>query len=162
MNFLITGGAGFIGGHLTELLLRSGHSVAIIDDLSTGSLKNLEKVQNHRNFELVVGDVIAHPDLERLVRESDVVFHLAAAVGVELVVHDPVRTIMTNVNGTERVLKYACQYGKRCIVASTSEVYGKSEKETFSESDDLLIGAPTNSRWSYACSKLLDEFMLMA
>lgn len=162
MKILITGGAGFIGGHLTELLLRQGHRVSIIDDLSTGSLKNLEAVRDHENLELVIGDLITHPELERLIRESQVIFHLAAAVGVELVVRDPVRTIMTNVNGTERVLKYACQYDKRCIVASTSEVYGKSEKDTFSESDDLLIGAPTNSRWSYACSKLLDEFMLMA
>ena len=162
MNFLITGGAGFIGGHLTELLLKEGHHAAVIDDLSTGRVENLAAVRGNPNLELVIGDVISHPELERLIREADVIFHLAAAVGVELVVHDPVRTIMTNVSGTERVLKLASLYGKRCIVASTSEVYGKSKKDVFTETDDLLIGVPTNSRWSYACSKLLDEFMLMS
>jgi len=162
MKFLITGGAGFIGSHLTEKLLAVGHQVSIIDDLSTGNLRNLDSVKDSPNLEIVIGDVISHPELEPLIRKSDVVCHLAAAVGVELVVHDPIRTIMTNVSGTERVLRLASLYEKKCVVASTSEVYGKSDKPLFSESDDLLIGAPTNSRWSYACSKLLDEFMVMA
>ncbi len=161
MKFLITGGAGFIGSHLAQALLRNpANHVSIIDNLSTGSRDNLKGLEDKVCF--VEGDILTAPELEGLIRESDFVFHLAAAVGVELVVHDPVRTILTNVQGTERVLTYAAQYGKRCITASTSEVYGKSAKPFFSETDDLLIGPPTHSRWSYACSKLLDEFLLMA
>jgi UDP-glucose 4-epimerase len=162
MKYLITGGAGFIGGHLTEALLNQGHEVIAIDDLSTGSKKNLEAIKDHPKFQFIIGDILELPQFETLVYNSDMVFHLAAAVGVELVVHDPVRTIITNVHGTERVLKAASRYGTRVIVTSTSEVYGKSEKDEFSESDDLLIGSSTNSRWSYACSKLLDEFFFMA
>ncbi len=162
MKILITGGAGFIGGHLTEALLRSGHQVAVMDDLSTGRLENLTAVKDHPRLKVSVDDVITSPRLEEMIRDCDCIFHLAAAVGVELVVHDPVRTIMTNVKGTERILSLSAQLGKRCILASTSEVYGKSTRPRFSESDDLLIGPPTHSRWSYACSKLLDEFLLMA
>jgi UDP-glucose 4-epimerase len=162
MRYLITGGAGFIGGHLVEALLRRGDEVLVIDDMSTGDIANLAAVSGNPKLEIVVGDVLASEELERLVAKADVVIHLAAAVGVELVVHDPVRTIVTNVHGTERVLRLAAKYGRRTVIASTSEVYGKSEKELFSERDDLLIGPPSNSRWSYACSKLLDEFFLMA
>ncbi len=162
MRFLVTGGAGFIGGHLVESLLKAGHRVSVIDDMSTGDLANLAAVAGDPKLEIVVGDILESEELDRLVAGADVVYHLAAAVGVELVVHDPVRTIVTNVHGTERVLRLASKHGKKIVVASTSEVYGKSEKESFSEKDDLLIGAPTNSRWSYACSKLLDEFFLMA
>lgn len=162
MRYLVTGGAGFIGGHLVEALLKGGHEVAAIDDMSTGEIGNLAAVAGHSHFELVTDDILKSEELDRLVAKADVVFHLAAAVGVELVVHDPVRTIVTNVHGTERVLRLAAKHGRRIIITSTSEVYGKSEKETFSEKDDLLIGPPTNSRWSYACSKLLDEFFLMA
>lgn len=162
MKVLITGGAGFIGSHLTRALLAAGHSVAVIDDLSTGSLDNIAPLQDDPHYRFVKGDILVAEDLETLVAESDTVFHLAAAVGVELVVHDPVRTILTNVQGTERVLTAATKHNKRVILASTSEVYGKSAKPLFSETDDLLIGPSTHSRWSYACSKLMDEFLLMA
>ena len=162
MKVLITGGAGFIGSHLTRALLSAGHSVAVIDDLSTGSLDNIVPFQDDPHYRFVKGDILVAEDLETLVAESDTVFHLAAAVGVELVVHDPVRTILTNVQGTERVLTAATKHNKRVILASTSEVYGKSAKPLFSETDDLLIGPSTHSRWSYACSKLMDEFLLMA
>lgn len=162
MKVLITGGAGFIGSHLTRALLAAGHSVAVIDDLSTGSLDNIAPFQDDPHYRFVKGDILVAEDLETLVAESDTVFHLAAAVGVELVVHDPVRTILTNVQGTERVLTAATKHNKRVILASTSEVYGKSAKPLFSETDDLLIGPSTHSRWSYACSKLMDEFLLMA
>lgn len=163
MRYLITGGAGFIGGHLTEALLAAGESVTVVDNYSTGSPANLSAVSGHPALRIVEADVVTEPTLlDGLVRDAEVVFHLAAAVGVELVVRDPVRTILTNVHGTENVLRAVAQYGKRVIIASTSEVYGKSTREKFSENDDLLIGSPFHSRWSYACSKLLDEFYLMA
>lgn len=163
MNILITGGAGFIGSHLAESWLRDGHRVSVIDDLSTGSLDNLKRLPHPERIEFVKGSVITSRTLPGLVRNADVVYHLAAAVGVELVVHDPIRTIETNVSGTSRILKLADKFGgKRIFVASTSEVYGKSASVPFHETDDLIIGPPTHSRWSYACSKLIDEFLLMA
>ena len=162
MNFLITGGAGFIGGHLTEKLLSPGHKVTVIDNYSTGSPRNLARVRSNSNLQVIEEDLLETADLEKLISSSDVVYHLAAAVGVELVVHDPVRTIRTNVEGSARVLELAAKYHKRVILASTSEVYGKSANQEFNENDDLLIGCPVRSRWSYACSKLLDEFYLMA
>lgn len=162
MKFVITGGAGFIGGHLTEQLLNEGHQVVVIDNFSTGSMKNLKSVANHKNLEIVTGDILNLPELAYILSKADVCYHLAAAVGVELVVNDPVRTIVTNVHGTEAVLNAAHKSGIRLIIASTSEVYGKSEKDRFTETDDLLIGPSTHSRWSYACSKLLDEFFGMA
>ena len=162
MRYLITGGAGFIGAHLTESLLADGHCVSVIDNLSTGSEDNLAEAKRSASFSFVNADILESPELDRMVKDSDAVFHLAAAVGVELVVHDPVRTIETNVHGTECILKSAAVYKKRILVASTSEVYGKSPKEIFTETDDLLIGPSVNSRWSYACSKLLDEFLVMA
>lgn len=162
MRFLITGGAGFIGGHLCESLIADGHEVTAIDNLSTGSMKNLEKVISNPDFSFVEGDILDYQELDSMIADSDMVFHLAAAVGVELVVHDPVRTIITNVHGTERVLKAAAVKKTKVLMTSTSEVYGKSSKMQFSEKDDLLIGAPTHSRWSYACSKLLDEFLTMS
>lgn len=162
MKYLITGGAGFIGSHLTESLLADGNAVTVIDDFSTGSAENLAAVRDHRNLTVIEEDILSGGSLELAVSQCDCVIHLAAAVGVELVVHDPVRTLVTNVHGSERVLTYAADAGKRCILASTSEVYGKSTKPFFKETDDLCIGPSTNSRWSYACSKLLDEFFLMA
>lgn len=162
MKFLITGGAGFIGGHLCAKLLRAGHEVTVADDFSTGSRDNLPQDGGHR-LEVAELDVTRDPAaVDALVRKADVVFHLAAAVGVELVVNDPVRTIRTNIDGSANVIKAAAGHDKRLIIASTSEVYGKSEREKFAETDDLLIGSPEHSRWSYACSKLLDEFYLMA
>ena len=163
MRFLITGGAGFIGGHLAEALLAAGHDVTVIDNYSTGSPENLAGVAGHRGLKVIEADILdATEILDREIAASETVVHLAAAVGVELVVKDPVRTITTNVHGTENVLKCAAKYDRRVIVASTSEVYGKSSHPEFSETDDLLIGSPFHSRWSYACSKLLDEFYLMA
>jgi len=162
MRYLITGGAGFIGGHLAESLIADGHHVTIVDDLSTGSLDNLKSIRDSHLLKFVEGDILKIKELGGMVAESDIIFHLAAAVGVELVVHDPVRTIRTNVHGTERVLEFAAEHHKKILVASTSEVYGKSLKSHFSEKDDLIIGGPNNSRWSYACSKLLDEFYVMA
>jgi UDP-glucose 4-epimerase len=162
MRHLITGGAGFIGSHLAEALVGRGDEVIVVDDFSTGSPENLAALRGHPRLDLVKGDILDLPELEYLIGKADLVFHLAAAVGVELVVHDPVRTIVTNVHGTERVLRGAARHGKLAIIASTSEVYGKSDRERFAEQDDLLIGPPTHSRWSYACSKLLDEFFAMA
>ena len=163
MLVLITGGAGFIGGHLAEALIRRGDRVRVIDDLSTGSIDNLSGIMGDPKFEFIHADVVREADLvSRCVREADAVIHLAAAVGVELVVKEPARTITTNVHGTENVLTPAAEFGKRVIIASTSEVYGKSPRESFAEDDDLIIGASVHSRWSYACSKLLDEFLLMA
>ena len=162
MRILITGGAGFIGGHLTEALLSSGHEVTVLDNFSTGSRRNLDAVKDHAGLTVIEGDILTYPGLRELIRDCDMVYHLAAAVGVELVVHDPVRTIRTNAEGSARVLECAAEYRRRLVLASTSEVYGKSTREAFHESDDLLIGCPVHSRWSYACSKLLDEFYLMA
>ncbi len=162
MKVLITGGAGFIGGHLTERLLKDGHEVFSIDDFSTGSPANIETVKHEPRFHFAEGNMIDSPVLEEMVKEADVIFHFAAVVGVELVVRDPIGTIMTNVNGSERILALASAWKKKIILASTSEVYGKSTKLPFSEKDDLIIGPSTHSRWSYACSKLLDEFLLMA
>ncbi len=163
MRFLITGGAGFIGGHLTEALIAAGHEVVVADNFSTGSRRNLESCASSPRLRVIELDVVTEKkELRRLISEADMIFHLAAAVGVELVVSDPVRTITTNVQGTENVLRPAADFGKRIIVASTSEVYGKSSHEKFSESDDLVIGSPFHHRWSYASSKLLDEFLLMA
>lgn len=165
MKYLITGGAGFIGGHLASLLLKDEkcEKVTVIDDLSTGSLDNLKNISDDPKLEVVINDITDPKcDLRKYVSKTDCIFHLAAAVGVELVVREPGRTIHTNVHGTENVLKAAVEFDKRIIVASTSEVYGKSNHEFFSESDDLLIGNPVHSRWSYACSKLLDEFYTLA
>ena len=162
MKILITGGAGFIGSHLTEALLKRGDEVIIADNFSTGSRDNLFPV-NGRMARVVEMDVASDKEqLRELIAEADVIFHLAAAVGVELVVSQPVHTIETNIDGSANVIKLAAEYGKRLFIASTSEVYGKSSHEEFSEDDDLLIGSPLNSRWSYACSKLMDEFYLMA
>ncbi len=165
MRYLITGGAGFIGGHLAELLLKQDNceKVVVIDNLSTGSLDNLAEIKDDCKLEVVIADLTDSTlNLDGYVENSDCIYHLAAAVGVELVVKDPAHTIYTNVHGTERILDSAVKFNKRIIVASTSEVYGKSDKAYFSETDDLLIGCPTHSRWSYACSKLLDEFYALA
>ena len=162
MRCFVTGGAGFIGSYLVDSLISDGHDVTVVDNLSTGSFSNLSFVENNSRFKFIKGDIVDLPELEYLISKADIIFHLAAAVGVELVVRDPVQTIVTNVQGTERILKCAFKYGTRILLASTSEVYGKSERDVFSENDDLLIGPPLHSRWSYACSKLLDEFYCMA
>lgn len=159
---LITGGAGFIGSHLAEALIAAGREVWVLDDLSTGALANLAGIAPQSRFHFRQGSVTDPAAVTRAVAEVDYVYHLAAAVGVELVVRRPVYTIEDNVRGTENVLAAAAERGTGVLLTSTSEVYGKSERERFGEEDDLLIGPPTASRWSYACSKLLDEFLALA
>ena len=159
---MVTGGAGFIGSHLVERLLRDGHSVSIIDDCSTGSVQNLAAIRSHPDLTIIQSAVSDCADLPVLCAQASFIFHLAAAVGVELVVQSPVRTIETNLQETEVLLVSASSSGTPVLLASTSEVYGKSSKPSFSEDDDLLIGPPTLGRWSYACSKLMDEFLGMA
>lgn len=162
MKYLITGGAGFIGSHLAEELLRNGDEVYIIDDLSTGSIGNIEGIKTHPRFHYTVDTILNLPVLAELVDICDVVFHLAAAVGVRLIVESPVRTIETNIKGTEAVLAMANKKKKRVIIASTSEVYGKNSKVPFKEDDDLVMGPTFRGRWSYACSKAIDEFLALA
>ena len=161
MRVLITGGAGFIGSHLTERLLAQGHRVAILDDLSTGRLENLAHVSDHPRFSATIGSVMDEELLAPMVAECDTVFHLAAAVGVRLVVEQPIHTIHTNVHGTETVLKHASRGRKNVLVVSTSEVYGKSAVLPFREDADLVLGPPNKTRWGYATSKLLDEFLAL-
>jgi UDP-glucose 4-epimerase len=161
-KILVTGGAGFIGSHLVERLLAEGNKVVVIDDLSTGSLNNLSAVQNHPSLQLIQSRVSDCADLPVLTAQCEYIYHLAASVGVELVVHSPIRTIENNLDETESLLESAGASGTPVLIASTSEVYGKSQKEAFAETDDLLIGPPYLSRWSYACSKLMDEFLALA
>ncbi|WP_170516161.1 NAD-dependent epimerase/dehydratase family protein [Ruegeria atlantica] len=162
MHILVTGGAGFIGSHLTERLIRDGHTVTVFDDLSTGRLANLTSVADHPNFTFTEGSILDRQMVTDLVRPANVVFHLAAAVGVKLIMDEPSRSILTNVAGTENVLDAALPNKTYTFVASTSEVYGKSAKFPFQEDDDLTIGATRNLRWSYACAKTLDEFLALA
>lgn len=159
---LVTGGAGFIGSHLVERLLRDGAAVTVIDDCSTGSLENLAAVRGHPSLRMIQSRVSDCADLPVLTARADFVFHLAAAVGVELVVHSPIRTIETNLDETEMLLQAAATTKTPLLITSTSEVYGKSAKPAFAETDDLVIGPPHLGRWSYACSKLMDEFLAMA
>jgi UDP-glucose 4-epimerase len=161
-NILVTGGAGFIGSHLVERLLAGGHSVTVMDDLSTGRRANLAAVQSNPKLTLIVSKISECPNLPELVARSQAVYHLAAAVGVELVMTSGLRTIQTNLRETEAILEAAGGKAVPLLLTSTSEVYGKSQQEAFSEEDDLLIGPPHLSRWSYACSKLMDEFLALA
>ncbi len=161
-NFLITGGAGFIGSHLAERLLADGANVTVIDDLSTGSIGNLREARANPRFQFVQSAISECKNLPALVDAADQVFHLAAAVGVELVVRSPIRVIETNLHETEVLLHAAATRRVPMLLASTSEVYGKSAKDVFEEEDDLVIGPPTHARWSYACSKLMDEFLALA
>lgn len=161
-RYLITGGAGFVGSHLTERLLQDGQMVTVIDDLSTGALGNLARVANHPNLRIITATVSGCEQLPALAKEADFIFHLAAAVGVDLVVSSPIRTIETNLMETRAVLEAASLVGTPVLITSTSEVYGKSAKPEFHENDDLIIGPPTLGRWSYACSKLMDEFLALA
>jgi len=162
MRILITGGAGFIGSHLAEACLGDGHEVFVLDDLSTGAIENIEHLRPHSRFHYFLDTVLNRQVTAELVDLCDEIYHLAAAVGVRLVVESPVRTIETNVRCTEVVLELASKKRKRVLVTSTSEVYGKRTHVPFRESDDLLLGPPTKARWSYACSKLLDEFLALA
>ena len=162
MRVLVTGGAGFIGSHLSERLLSLGHHVTVIDDLSTGSLENTETFRDHSHYAFHHDTIFNRDVMADLIADCDVIFHLAAAVGVKKIVEFPVQTIETNVAGTEIVLKLAAQRGRRVIVVSTSEVYGKSTKFPFKETDDIVLGPTTNARWGYACSKAIDEFLALA
>ena len=162
MNYLITGGAGFIGSHLAETLLKHGAEVAVIDDLSTGSILNIDHLKPNRRFQYVLDTVMNLAVMSEMVDRADVIVHLAAAVGVRLIVESPVRTIETNIKGTELVLELASKKKKKVIIASTSEVYGKASKIPFCEDDDLVMGATNKGRWSYACSKMIDEFLALA
>jgi UDP-glucose 4-epimerase len=162
MHALITGGAGFIGSHLAEALLAHGDSVFVLDNLSTGAMENIVHLKGRAGFEYFIDSVENEGLLAELVDRSDVVFHLAAAVGVKLIVEQPVRTIETNVHGTEIVLKHANKKKKLVVIASTSEVYGKSEDVPFRENSDLVLGPTTKHRWAYACSKAIDEFLALA
>jgi UDP-glucose 4-epimerase len=159
---LITGGAGFIGSHLSEALLEQGDEVLILDNLSTGSIDNIRHLKGHKGFEYFIDSVDNEPLLAELIDRSDVVFHFAAAVGVKLIVEQPVHTIETNVHGTEVVLKHANKKKKLVVIASTSEVYGKSNDVPFREDSDLVLGPTPKHRWAYACSKAIDEFLALA
>ena len=162
MRALITGGAGFIGSHLTETLLALGHEVTIIDDLSTGSLANLSQARESSGFRFAIESILNETVMDRLISECDVVYHLASAVGVDLIVSQPVEVIERCVLGTEKVLKIAARYRKKTLLTSTSEIYGKSAHVPFSEDDDRLLGSTTKSRWSYSSSKAIDEFLALA
>jgi len=161
-HILVTGGAGFIGSHLVERLLADGKSVVVVDDLSTGSLENLRAVSPHPKLRVIQSKISECAELAGLAGQAESIYHLAAAVGVELVVKSPIRVLDTNLHETEVLLAAAAPQRTPILLASTSEVYGKSLKPAFSEEDDLLIGPPHQSRWSYACSKLMDEFLVFA
>jgi UDP-glucose 4-epimerase len=158
-HYLVTGGAGFIGSHLTDRLIAAGHAVTIIDDLSTGRRENLVAAEKTGRVRFIKGKVSECAELPEIAAKATGIFHLAAAVGVELVIKSPIQTIRTNLDETEAILEAA---RGPVLIASTSEVYGKSQKEVFTESDDLLIGPPYLGRWSYACSKLMDEFLALS
>lgn len=162
MNCLITGGAGFVGSHLADALLERGARVTIIDDLSTGSMRNISHLRENGNFSYVIDTMLNASLLAELVDEADAIFHLAAAVGVKLIIESPVRTIETNIRCTELLFSLAAKKHKRVLLTSTSEVYGKSADVPFCEDGDLVMGATTRGRWSYACSKAIDEFLAVA
>ena len=162
MRYLITGGAGFIGSHLSEALLNRGDEVFVLDDLSTGSVENIRHLKANPRFHYIFDSIMNKHLLAELVDESDVICHLAAAVGVRLIVESPVRTIETNVHGTQNVLDAASKKKKLVFTASTSEVYGKSDKVPFHEDADLVLGPTSKGRWSYAASKALDEFLALS
>jgi len=159
---IVTGGAGFIGSHLCELLLAKGCKVIVIDDLSTGQLSNIQHLISNANFKFIQGSVCDEALMRSVIEDGDCIYHLAAAVGVNLIVEKPVHTIETNIHGTEVVLSTANQFGKKVLITSTSEVYGKNEHVPFKEDDDTVLGSTRFSRWSYACSKAIDEFLALA
>lgn len=162
MRYLLTGGAGFIGSHLAERLLAAGHSVLVLDDLSTGRYENIAHLDNRSDFVLRVASVTEAVEVDRCVAECQAVYHLASAVGVKLVVDEPVRTIETIVNGTDVVLRACARYRRPILITSTSEVYGKGTRVPFAENDDCVMGPTTTRRWAYACAKALDEFLALA
>ena len=159
---LITGGAGFIGSHLCEYLLAAGHKVIVVDDLSTGSILNIRHLLSDGRFKFIEGSVRDTELMRRVVRDCDCIYHLAAAVGVNLIVEKPVHTIETNIGGTEVVLAVANEFGKKVLITSTSEVFGRNEAIPFKEDDDTVFGSTKFSRWAYGCSKAIDEFLAFA
>lgn len=162
MKILITGGAGFVGSHLADKLIEQGHEITVIDDLSTGRYSNVEHLEGHERFRLIIDTVLNQPLMEDLIRETDRVYHMASAVGVRLIMEQPVKTIETIFHGTDVILKFCSRYRKRVLIPSTSEVYGKGASVPFREDDDLLTGATDKHRWAYACAKTLDEFLALA
>jgi UDP-glucose 4-epimerase len=162
MKILITGGAGFIGSHLSDKLIADGHQITVIDDLSTGRYSNIAHLEGSPNFRLIIDTVLNASLMEELIRETDRVYHMASAVGVRLIMEQPVKTIETIFHGTDTVLKFCSRYRKRVLIPSTSEVYGKGISVPFREEDDLLTGATDKHRWAYACAKTLDEFLALA
>ncbi len=162
MKILITGGAGFVGSHLADRLIKDGHEITIIDDLSTGRYSNIAHLEDQKGFRLIIDTVLNEQLMEELIRETDRVYHMASAVGVRLIMEQPVKTIETIFHGTDVVLKFCSRYRKRVLIPSTSEVYGKGASIPFSEEDDLLTGATDKHRWAYACAKTLDEFLALA
>jgi UDP-glucose 4-epimerase len=162
MHYLITGGAGFVGSHLSEALLEQGQRVTVIDDLSTGQFENIAHLEDQSRFRFAIDTITNEVVMDRLTSECDIVVHLAAAVGVELIIQDPVHVIETNILGTRAVLQVASRYRKKVLLASTSEIYGKSDRVPFREEDDRVVGPPTKARWCYSSSKAVDEFLALA
>ncbi|MGQ0543127.1 MAG: GDP-mannose 4,6-dehydratase [Blastocatellia bacterium] len=162
MKILITGGAGFVGSHLADNLIGQGDEITVIDDLSTGRYSNIEHLEGHERFRLIIDTVLNQELMENLIRDTDRVYHMASAVGVRLIMEQPVKTIETIFHGTDVILKFCSRYRKRVLVPSTSEVYGKGASVPFREDDDLLTGATDKHRWAYACAKTLDEFLALA
>ncbi|NLD42880.1 MAG: NAD-dependent epimerase/dehydratase family protein [Chloroflexi bacterium] len=162
MRALITGGCGFIGSHLAEALLAQGDTVTVVDNLSTGRFANIAGLVAHPGFHFAIETITNETVMDRLISECDIIYHLAAAVGVELIVSDPVHVIETNIKGSEAVLRIGARYRKKVVLASTSEIYGKSEEVPFQEGADRVLGPTTHSRWSYSCSKAMDEFLALA
>lgn len=159
MKVLVTGGAGFIGSHLVEQLLEEGHEVSILDNLSTGRLENVRHLEANPKFHIVIGDILNETLVDKLVERVDWVFHLAAAVGVQLIVKDPLRSMMTNIRGSEIVLENVYRYHKKVLITSTSEIYGKNTSDALKEDDDRILGSPLKTRWSYSTSKAVDEIL---
>lgn len=159
MKVLITGGAGFIGSHLAEELIKDGHRVIVLDDLSTGRLENIAHLRENGNLELVIGTILNIYLLDKLIERCDVIFHLAAAVGVELIVKKPLESLTTNIKGSENVLEMALRYNKKILIASTSEIYGKNVNGPLKETDDRILGSPLKTRWGYSTAKAVDEML---
>ncbi|MDD2688906.1 MAG: GDP-mannose 4,6-dehydratase [Candidatus Omnitrophica bacterium] len=159
MKLLITGGAGFIGSHLSEELINNGHQVIALDNLSTGRLENVSQLEGNSRFELVVDTVLNENLVDKLVEKNDVIFHLAAAVGVELIVKKPLESLTTNIKGSEMILEMAHRYHKKVLITSTSEIYGKNTNGPLKEDDDRILGSPLKSRWSYSTAKAVDEML---
>jgi UDP-glucose 4-epimerase len=162
MNIFITGGAGFIGSHLAEKLLKAGHTVSVLDNLSTGKLSNISHLNDNPNFSYTIDSVLNRKIVEEHIRKSDQVYHLAAAVGVKYIIDNPLLSLQTNITGTENILESANKYKVKVLITSTSEIYGKSENIPFKEEDDRLLGSTHISRWSYSCAKAIDEFLALA